>query len=270
MDKKKAFFGSDEYREKHPGLSALTDTVSGVGIGGALGAGGGALAGTAINAILPDSSPVQIDVPGTSIRAGLLGALLGGSSGLRHNSEREERQLEERLAGYLDAEEAEDAEEALQEKVAELLSSMGPEEAKKVASAPYTKADRKMAMSLGFCDALAERGLTPSDFDVILSQKAAGFGEGAGNAAINIGTKATLALVLGAALAGNITGKGHYHLEQRLNKMDDAENVKLREKAKRLASQRDELAEDLASRPSSSLATPAAKAQKQDLVSLLD
>lgn len=155
--------------------------------------------------------------------------------------------------------------------IAKIIATVGIDGARKVAQTPYSIDDRRMAMKVGFCDALADNGLTPSDFDaVMLSNPKVAKLEFLG-ALPGVGAKLTIGMILGAALAGNFTGKAHHSIERRLNKMDDAENVKLREKANRIAAQRDELAEDLASRPISSVSpSPAAKKQKQDMVSLLD
>jgi hypothetical protein len=155
------------------------------------------------------------------------------------------------------------------EKIAELLGSLHPEELRAFVDAPYGPAEAKMAMAIGFCDKLAEYGLTPSDMNAMMIKKANPF-EMAAPAAKFIGM-GTLASVIAAAVAGNLTGKMHHSLDQRLNKMEDKDIVRLREKATRLASQRDELSEDLSSRPPVQMAQPSApKSKKRDIVQLLD
>lgn len=163
----------------------------------------------------------------------------------------------------------------VQEKIAELFGSVSPEELRVLVDTPYSHGDAKMAATLGFCEKLADYGLVPSDMNAVVMKRAgwSASGEAAamGSAAVKGLTWAAVATTIGAVVAGNLTGKMHHKLERRINKQDDKENVRLREKAERLAAQRDELSEDLSSRPLTQLSTaPRATPAKQDIVQLLD
>lgn len=166
-----------------------------------------------------------------------------------------------------------DKDESAEQKVAEIIGALEPDELRALVDTPYSREDSKMAMTIGFCEKLAEFGLTPSDMNAMMTKRALLDGvEGTVSTASKAIGMGTLATVIAAAVAGNLTGKAHHSMEQRLNKMEDSENVRLREKAIRLATQRDELAEDLASRP----VAPQPPARKQpskggqDIVQLLD
>jgi hypothetical protein len=161
-----------------------------------------------------------------------------------------------------------------EDRIAMVLGSLTPDELRTFVDLPYSREDRKMAMTIGFCDKLAEYGLTPRDMNAMMAKTAFDVTKtitGPVSTLGGLGLKVTLAGTILAALAGNLTGKAHHSMEQRFNKLEDKETVRLREKARRLAAQRDELGEDLASRPVAPVAKqPAAAAQKRQIVQLLD
>ena len=159
--------------------------------------------------------------------------------------------------------------EATQQKIAEIIESCTPEELRAVVDTPYSHEDSKMAMTVGFCDKLAEFGLVPSDMDAMMTKRAEG---GLGSGLVKGIGLGTLGLTIAAAVIGNMTGKTHYDINRRLDKMDSKDNVRLREKAKLLAAQRDELAEDLSSRgPSTPPDSKARSSSKSnDVIQLLD
>lgn len=152
-----------------------------------------------------------------------------------------------------------------------------PELLKLAAASPYTPEMRGFAVRLGFCQALADHGLTPTDLSREMSKRAS-VTDGAASIASAVPgfyAKGTIAAVLAAIAAGSQTGKFHHRLERRFEKSDDPELVKLREQMTALAQARNELADDLESRAMTPpTAAPASKPKKkpkaQDPVALLD
>lgn len=139
---------------------------------------------------------------------------------------------------------------------------------KKIASSPYDAASRSFAVRLGFCQALAENGLTPSDLSFVMEKRAeAKLAENGGMNPLGMASDGMGAILKGTALAGvaatligSQTGKFHHQIERRMDKLDDPEQPKLREKALALALAKQELEEDLAAR---NLTPPTAAPKKK-------
>lgn len=128
----------------------------------------------------------------------------------------------------------------------DFVSAVGIDHARKLAQAPYDRSQRRMAVAEGFAECLAERGLLPSDVDRMMA--AAGSSKTAGGPG-DLVIKGTLGLALVAALAGNYTGRMHHSVERRLSGKSDNDLRARRLKLEALAAARDELKEDIESRP---------------------
>ena len=127
----------------------------------------------------------------------------------------------------------------------------------KIASSPYDHSCREYAVRLGFCEALSEVGLSPTDLSLAMTKSATIKRAESGNIdnppeyfdwSIGALVKLTAALVAAGAVTGTFTGKAHHDLENRMNKLDASGIPKLRQTAEELAEDRDELREDLLAR----------------------
>ena len=142
----------------------------------------------------------------------------------------------------------------------------------KIASSPYDHSCREYAVRLGFCEALSEVGLSPTDLSLAMTKSASikrateGGNIDNGPEYFNLGLgyflKLTAALVAAGAATGTFTGKAHHYLENRVNKLDPLGIPKLRQTAEELAEDRDELREDLLARNISVASPPKKKRAK--------
>lgn len=126
------------------------------------------------------------------------------------------------------------------------LAEVGPEYARLMANTPYDRAHRKTAILDGMAECLADRGLAPSDVNRAMVRHAAQ--KTAANP-LDASVKVTLAMALAAAMAGNYTGRMHHSIDRRLDGKADNNIRAKQQKLLALTAARDELADDVNSRP---------------------
>jgi hypothetical protein len=113
---------------------------------------------------------------------------------------------------------------------------------------PLTAADRVECLKVGFCMALSEENILPSEAEAILEKlgrqaklglvaegvkavrEAVGMGGDVAKTTVELGNKGLAGIIGGGALAGYLTGRMHYGLGKKVEGQDDPESNVLRKK----------------------------------------